>query len=384
VDVRSSTTFSRERAIDHGLIFAAVLGTAFLVQSYAFRHVIAVDFRNAYWPAGDRLLHGTSPFASTNSQIQDGVAFTYPALAALVVAPFALFDPGTGGGLMTALCITLILATVLVLGVRDLRVYAVVLLWAPTVSSWQSANLTAMLCFGLAIVWRYRDRPAVTGSAIALLISLKPFVWPAALWLLATRRYKAAAMATIVGAAVNLAAWMVVGIQQMPRFVHLSGMVTHAMERTGYGAIALAGHLGSSRLDGTVLEVVLSLATAIACVLKGRAGDDRRAFTLAIALMLLASPLVWRHYLVLLILPLAIAQPQLSPAWLVPMLLWLVPVRTGVAGSHMALVWLVCGWVFYVLIHARLPATDERSGASDLERGTSRAVGHLADALARQ
>ena len=36
---------------------------------------------------------------------------------------------------------------------------------------------------------------------------------------------------------------------------------------------------------------------------------------------------MWLHYLVLLLVPLAIARPRFSAIWLVPLLLWLTPLN---------------------------------------------------------
>ena len=59
----------------------------------------------------------------------------------------------------------------------------------------------------------------------------------------------------------------------------------------------------------------------------GRRGEDLRSFTLALAASLALTPIVWLHYLVLLLVPLAIARPRFSAIWLVPLLLWLTPLN---------------------------------------------------------
>ena len=55
------------------------------------------------------------------------------------------------------------------------------------------------------------------------------------------------------------------------------------------------------------------------------AGDEVRAFTCAVAATLALSPIVWLHYLVVLLVPLAIARPRFSAIWLLPILLWVSP-----------------------------------------------------------
>jgi membrane protein implicated in regulation of membrane protease activity len=42
---------------------------------------------------------------------------------------------------------------------------------------------------------------------------------------------------------------------------------------------------------------------------------------------ILASPIVWLHYLVLLLVPVALSRPRFGWIWLAPALLWICPVR---------------------------------------------------------
>jgi hypothetical protein len=72
----------------------------------------------------------------------------------------------------------------------------------------------------------------------------------------------------------------------------------------------------------------------------GRHLDERRALTLATVLMLLASPLAWNHYMLMLLVPLALAYPRLNFAWSVPLVLWLCPARSATLAEWL-LMWLV-------------------------------------------
>ena len=60
------------------------------------------------------------------------------------------------------------------------------------------------------------------------------------------------------------------------------------------------------------------------------ADDDARSFTCAVAATLVLSPIVWLHYLVVLLVPVAITRPRFSVLWLLPVLLWVSP-RPGYA-----------------------------------------------------
>ncbi len=178
---------------------------------------------------------------------------------------------------------------------------------------------------GLAVVWRYRDRPLVSGLVVALIISLKVFVWPIGLWLIATRRYVATAYALAFGLLINAVAWAVIGFGQIRPFIRMSSFVTNMWHRTGYSLIAFGIHLGASRGVATAFMIAVSAAVALACVVAGRRGHEQNALLLAVVLMLAASPLIWNHYFAVLIVPLAIARPRLGPLWALQLVFWLCP-----------------------------------------------------------
>jgi hypothetical protein len=63
----------------------------------------------------------------------------------------------------------------------------------------------------------------------------------------------------------------------------------------------------------------------VLCVVFARQGDDFRSFTAALGATLALSPIVWLHYLIVLLVPVAIARPRFSLVWLLPVLLWTSP-----------------------------------------------------------
>ena len=305
---------------------------------------IAVDFRSAYFPAAVRLLHGGSTYAVTRHEILDGYAFVYPALAAVAFGPFALISRLAGQLLYTAICIACVPATLRVLNVRDWRVYGITLLWFSVYTGWLSANLTLPLMLLTAVAWRYRDRPWIAGLVTVTAISLKPFIWPLGLWLLATRRWRAAGYALVWGLLLNLVAWGVVGFDEIHAYLRVSSKVTDALWRSGYSMLAVAHHLGFGRGVADVLLLVVAAAVGLAVIYVGFfRRQEREAMVLAVLLMLVASPLVWGHYFALLLVPLALMRPRLAVVWALPILMWVCPPKTGVAGWQELLVWIVAG-----------------------------------------
>jgi hypothetical protein len=298
-----------------------VLLTVFQLHSLAVQHVLAVDYGQGPWEAGHRLFAGLSPYVGAHSGQVGGIAFVYPAVAALVLAPFSLLPRGLAGGAFTGLDIAAILITLRVLAVRDWRVYGACLLWPSVLSGWETGNVTLLLALGIAVIWRWRDAPLVTGALIALLISVKLFVWPLALWLIATRRYRAFGYAVAAGLAMNLLAWGVLGFDQIARYRDLIAALTGIQQNRGYSVVALLLKGGVTPSLASVLTACLTLTCASVGLIAGRRFGDRPALALCVATCLVATPISWLHYFALLVVPAAIARPRLSLLWLAPIAL---------------------------------------------------------------
>jgi alpha-1,2-mannosyltransferase len=325
------------------------------------RGIAAVDFRHDFWQAGLRVLHGTDPYSWSRGQVAAGISFPYPALTAVLFAPFALAPSGVSGVMFTIILLLALTETLRTLGVRDRRLYGLVLLWPPVVSAWQTANVTLLIALGLALLWRHRDRPAVAGLLVALLVSVKPIALPAGLWLLATRRYRAFAHAAVLGLAINGIAWGIVGFGELGHWLHLLSVQANVLYAKGYAVIALASHLGLSRALGTASEIAVVVAVGVACMAAGRRRRDELALALAVTLIVIGSPQVDLHYLALLIVPLAIAFPRTDRAWTYALVLWVVPAADASAWQQV-LTWLVTAGVLLAVARRPEPRSAWRRG----------------------
>jgi hypothetical protein len=339
---REASTVSPRRAVwglaaQHALFAVVpVVFTIYMCVYSASHNAFAIDFHNAFWPAGRRVLDGLTPYASPQSNaVASGVAFVYPAVGALLFAALAWIPHGLADVLFTIASLAAVLAALRVLGVRDWRLYGLAALWPAVVSGWQTANVSLLLVLGVAIAWRLRDKPAAAGIVVALVVSVKVFLWPLGLWLLATRRYAALGWAAVVFLALNAIAWAVVGFDQLQAYVKLVRAVTKVEEAAAYTPLALALHLGLSRLGAYATGLAIAACVAALCMRAGRRGGDAAVLLLAITVSLVATPTVWRHYFALLLVPIAIARPRLSPIWILPVVMYLCPVTSP-------LVWQLC------------------------------------------
>jgi hypothetical protein len=101
--------------------------------------------------------------------------------------------------------------------------------------------------------------------------------------------------------------------------------VTHVMVTRGYTIIAFALHLGASQAVAYTVGYGLAAVVVAAAIGAGARGNQRSALCLCLAVSLLATPVLWTHYFVLMIVPLALGRPRLSRLWLLPLLLWVCP-----------------------------------------------------------
>lgn len=270
------------------------------------------------------VVHGRSPYVAPNATaLAHFDKFVYPPVAALLFAPFAALPSEAARVLMFLAGLAAVLGALRLLRVQDWRCYGVAILSAPAINSLALGALTSFLLLGAALAWCYRDRPAVTGVATAFTAVLKLFLWPLAAWLLVTRRWRALVLCVGVALVALLGGWAVIGFAGLRSYPTL----VHVLERlegpASYSTVALLGLSGGA---ATAITVVLSLAAVVAIGLAARGnGGDQRALAVAILASLVATPLVWLHYLLLLFVPIALYRPRLSALWFLPLALWVTP-----------------------------------------------------------
>lgn len=270
------------------------------------------------------VVHGNSPYPTPNAAaIAEFNRFVYPPVAALLFAPFAALPSGAAGVLMFIAGLAAVVGGLRVLGVEDWRCYGVAVISAPTVNSIALGAVTSFLLLGAALAWRYRGNTAISAAATAFTAVLKLFLWPLAVWLLVTRRWRAAALCAGTAAFLLLGGWAVIGFSGLRSYPTLLHVLQQVEAPDSYSTIALFGLRGDA---ATAVTLGLSLGAVIAVCLAARGADgDRRAFAAAILASLVATPLLWLHYLLLLYVPIAIYRPRLSGLWFLPVLLWLTP-----------------------------------------------------------
>ena len=286
---------------------------------------VGFDFRGTLWEPSRALLDGDPVYPEpTRDSIVVGNPAVYPPLFVLLVAPLTLVSSVAAAWVWLLVLATAVFASLWLVGVRDWRCHAVALTSPVVLQGLIWGNLTLMLVLPLAFAWRYRDRAAIAGLAVGAAIAAKLFVAPLVLWLLFTRRIKAALVAAVGAMALVVVPWAVIGFDGLTDYPALLREVQDVYAVRSASLATVLGGFGAS----TALAVALAgaaglvLMAAAYWVAKGDDGD-RRAFALVVAACIVASPIVWPNYSALLLVPIAVLWPRLAPIWFFGYVSWL-------------------------------------------------------------
>ena len=302
----------------------------------------------------------------------------HPPTSVLLALPFGMLDYADAFVLWDVVSLAALVLTVWLV-FRELGIARSPWLWlllpmsclacSPILENLYQGQLSLILLFLVTLAW-VADRSGKSGWAGVMLAAATAIkLFPAFLFLyfLLRRRWRALAAGAVALVVLTGLTVVVLGPGCYVAYVH-DALPEAARFRSGWANRSLPG-LWSKLFDpaemflpGLVRPVLRSRAlavvgTAISCIgivallvpvvlrVQGREGLDR-AFALSVVAMLLVSPLVWSHYLVLLLVPLVI--------------FWLSLHRGGLARWGLLLGTVVlslpprfCWWI----AHPRLPAS---------------------------
>ena len=242
----ASASRTRPRISTIVLVFFAVSITLAVVVMSSARGWLAWDVRFAYLPAAEAVLDGDSPYPALDDPIlEDQKGYVYPPQLLLALVPFTPLPNGVVGVIVAAGLIALLLLTVRLLGIRDVRCYAAALLWVPSLSGVLLGNISIPLAFAAAVAWRYRDEVWQPAWALGLAISAKLLMWPLLVWTVATRRLRATAWAVAIGVGVTLAAWAAIGFDGLTGYPDLLRRLSEIQSERSYSLVGMASTAGA-------------------------------------------------------------------------------------------------------------------------------------------
>jgi hypothetical protein len=161
---------------------------------------------------------------------------------------------------------------------------------------------------------------------------------------------------------INAISWAVLGFNEIHAYTQLVNAVTKVEEGMAYTPLALALHLGASHAVADVLAGLVFAAVACVTVSMARRNREWAVLLGVLTLSLLATPIVWRHYFVLFLVPIAISRPRLSAAWTIPLLMFVCPVTDPVLWQLLLVLGAASLLVFTLL---RWPAAVRVRGSRD-------------------
>jgi hypothetical protein len=153
---------------------------------------------------------------------------------------------------------------------------------------------------------------------------VKLFLWPLLIWAFVIGRRRATGQAVLILGVSSLLVWLPIlgSIVRYPSLLHQ--LAVHEAW-AGYGLAGIAAAAGVSHASAALVATCAAPLAAVATWQFGRRLSERRALAATVAISVVVSPVVWEHYFALAFVCIALCWPTLSPAWFMPLALWLIP-----------------------------------------------------------
>ena len=284
------------------------------------------DLRLAYLPAAHDVLNGDSPYPLPGDpEIASQHAYVYSPLVAFAVAPLTVFSTATAVKIGIVASFAAALAVLWLVGVRDWRCYGVAVFWPPVINSAGNAAVSVFLAVLLAAAWRWRNHEIASGALVGVTVAAKSFAWPLLAWPVVLRRWRGAVTGVLAALVVTFGTWAVIGFAGLSTYPDLLRELTDLEERNSFSLSGALLELGAGTVAARGVAVALTIGLIGLAAVMGRRGDERRAFVALLLASLVATPILWQHYLVFLLLAVAITWQRLSVSWFVPFLFYIAP-----------------------------------------------------------
>jgi len=319
-----------------GLAIAGVLVLAFALISWTGASAAgsAYDF-HAYYDAALRLISTGTPYQAETlrgpfSPGPYGLYLYAPPLAILFV-PLTWLGDQAAMLAWLALRIALLVATCALLPVsRPIRLasFGIAALSAPFLLDLNLGNVSLIVTFLAVVAWRWLDRPA-SAVAVAASLALRPTMAVVVGWWLLRGKLRPIVWTVLAGSLIFLLTLPFVGIDGW--FDYLT-VIRNLSNVTG---VPKSFDLGSAvlLLGGpawlSTLALFAGYATAVVATLFSLRRDRELSYVVTVMSSLLLAPLMWDHYLTLLLVPAAFLAGR-GRIWALslPLLAW-VPVLVG-------------------------------------------------------
>ena len=288
---------------------------------------VHVDF-DSFWRSARALLEGGDIY-DTGARLVN----LNPPVWTVLISPLGLMEAIDAYRLFVLLCVLVVLGY-LAWTAEELRLgpgWAVVgggllLLSSPLISTLALGQVYPVLALGLVAAWILdrRGDQRLSGAALGLVVALKPSLAPVLLWPLVRRRWGAFAAACVSGLAATLVGLLVAGPAATWRYV---GVLNEGSANAYWDNASIPAAMARFFTEHPYAQNVatlpwmvyvgyaLGIAVVAVTAARIRGGGEAGLWAL-VAASLLASPIAWHNYLVLLApgVLLLLARGRVAPA----------------------------------------------------------------------
>jgi alpha-1,2-mannosyltransferase len=268
------------------------------------------DFET-FWRSARAFLEGGDVYA-TGAELEN----LNPPFWVLLISPLGLLEPLVAYRFFALITLSVTVAYLAWMA-GELRLrpawavagVAMLLFSSPLLATLALGQIYPFLALGLVAAWvaDRRGQPTISGGALGLVVALKPSLAPVLLWPLARRRWGTVVAALVSGAAATLVGAVVVGFGATLDWLRL---LSGSSASPYWDNASLPGAAARLFTDNPYAEhvatlswtVLVAYALGIAAVAVTAAGVRRGAgagLWALVAAALLASPIAWHNYLVL-------------------------------------------------------------------------------------
>jgi len=263
----------------------------------------------AYHQAAVRLIDGQPLYDMSFSETGGFGLFYYPPTFAPLLLPFGLLAAGTATWTWIMLSIAAFLVGVAILPVsRSVRWWIVLLagLSFPFVHAVKLGQVGPVLFLAFAVGWRGLSDPRRLGvsGAIGAAIKLQPGL--VLVWALLTRRITAVLVGAVALLVLALLATLLAGISAWADFLTLLRTVSEPITTEhNFTPGAVAYQLGVDASTAWILQILSTVGVVAVFLAAVRWASEEASYLVAVIASQLVSPILWDHYAVILLLPVA-------------------------------------------------------------------------------
>jgi alpha-1,2-mannosyltransferase len=302
--VRLGAALARLLPVFAIVVFAASTATTLAVAG----DTLGYDFR-AYHSAATRLLAGQPPYDTTYTASGGFGLFYYPPTFLLLAVPVGFLPVGPATWAWIGLLLGAFGAGVALMPVRPTTRWLIVLLaglsW-PFVYNVKLGQVGPLLFLLFAVGWRGLERPAWLGlsGALGAAIKIQPGLILA--WALLTRRWAAVAVGVVTLIVLTAASALVAGVPAWTDFVAIIRQVSDPIGTPhNFTPGAVLYQAGAGREVATAVQWAVTAAVLVVVVFAALRRGPVPSYFVAVVATQLLSPILWDHYAMLLLLPVA-------------------------------------------------------------------------------